>query len=39
MLISRTQVKTYKLWDPREGKLTRSCGITMDPLRSKCVGL
>jgi len=33
MLISLTQVETFKIWDRREGK-TRSCGITISPQRA-----
>jgi len=36
MLINLTQIETYKIGDAREGK-TRSCGLTMDPKRSKFV--
>jgi len=38
MLINLTQVKTYKVGDPKNRK-TRSCGITMDPQNSKGVRL
>jgi len=38
MLINIKQVETYKIGDPRKEK-TRSCGIAMDPQRSKCVRL
>jgi len=37
MLINLTPVETYKIGDPK--KKTTSCGITMDPQRSKCVRL